>query len=464
MVKKAEFFEQSNNYEISLSSEYKKQNGIFYTDLSLANMMFDEIDINRKDIKIIDTTCGTGTFIFSAINKGYTNVYGLDIDKGALKITKGFCPNAKIKNLDSLSNTASTILRTFKLKEKFDLVIGNPPYASLSKDTPLNTEDYLFLRTVKSSGDNLFIAALLRAKDLIKDGGIISFIIPKNFLHVNSYSLLRREILRDYSVVSIVDIGSYFKNVRGEQIILTIKKSKDRDNIIHIKKLINDKLQLMVDIRQDFYKDQIILFDSHEDYNIFQKFQKSYTTLNDYVNGYVGRGRSKSPEAITGKDIRKFGLKNNKRFTEGNQIFIQNIYSSESGIIACFGGDGEASETVTIFTDGDPTMCKYVLGILHSRLCNFYLFKYCFNNSKLTLHVDAKYLKKIPFIVDDDSFEIILEFVSRLETVEYMSDDWFYYYELLNKEVYKIYNISTEEMNYIEAQMKKIQSRKWANE
>ena len=56
----------------------------------------------------------------------------------------------------------------------------------------------------------------------------------------------------------------------------------------------------------------------------------------------------------------------------------------------------KVDEIVRSFTDGDEKMCRYILGILHSRLCNLFLYKYCYNYSKLTMHTDAKYLKKIP--------------------------------------------------------------------
>lgn len=450
-------------YESNLSTEYKKQNGIFYTDLFLARKMLVELNITNKDSKIIDPCCGIGSFIHAAVEQGFRYIYGLDIDNGAVEICKSYFPNVTLKTLDTLSNTPSTILNYLKVKEKFDVVIGNPPYAPLSQDTFIDTDDYLFIRTVKSCGDNLFVASLLRAKELVKDGGIISYILPKNFLHVSSYSLLRRELLRDFTIISIVDLGSYFKNVRGEQIILTIQKIKNQVNEIMFKKLIDDEFVSSTTIKQNFYSDEIIIFNSYEDKTIYQKFKQSYTTLNDYVTGYVGRGRSKDKNAISGKDIRKFGLKNGVKSYKGNQIFIQNIYSTESGIIACFGGELEATETVTIFTDGDATMCRYVLGIIHSRLCNFFLYKYCYNNSKLTMHVDAKYLRKIPFIVDENYFPIILELVSQLEDLEYMSDSWFEYYEMLNIVVYKIYNITQEEISFIDLHMKSIQSRKWVN-
>lgn len=454
------FDKESQKYEKSLDLNYKKSNGVFYTDFNLAQLIINEIDFRHPDVKVIDPCCGTGVFIKLAIDKGLNNVYGTDLDKKAINFVKKLCPTANLSCMDTISSDFRQIMKKFKIKEKFDYVIGNPPYVPLTS-TSLAAEEYLFLRQVRNYGDNLYVAALLRAKEMLNDNGIISYIIPKNFLHVNSYSFFRREILRDFSILSIVDLGKYFKNVRGEQIVLTLKKNKNTDNIIKIKKLKNNKFELLTEIRQDFYTDKIILFESKEDVDIYKKFNKAYTTLNDYVKGYVGRGHSKSDNAICGKDIRKFGLKSLPPQTQGSQIFIQNIYSAEAGIIACFGGQLQANETITIFTDGDPTMCRYVLGLIHSKLINFYLLKYCYNNSLLTMHVDSKYLRSIPFIVDNDNFNVVLEYVNKLETLDYMSTEWFEYYNLLNRIVYRIYNLSEKEINFIDKTIKRTQSKKW---
>jgi len=457
-----EFLHESNEYEKSLTSDYKKQNGIYYTNIDLVRNIYRLLNLQiTDDLRIIDPTCGTGSFLSIAAELGFKNIYGTDIDKGAIKIAKKMVPIAKVKVLDSISNPYSKILHSFNIKEKYHVVIGNPPYAPLNVTNSIDTFDYLFARTVKNNGDNLFIAALLRAKEMVSDGGLISFIIPKNFLHINSYSLLRRELLRDYTIESIVDIGVYFKNVRGEQIVLTVKKVKPSNNQIKFYVHDNNEFMYLTSIDQDFYKDTIILFQNNLDHNIYMKFNNSYTTLNDYVSGYVGRGKSKIEESISGKDIRKFGFKNNRSLTQGNKIFIQNIYSKESGIIACFGGELEASETITVFTDGDATMCRYVLGILHSRLINYFLHRYCFNRSQLTMHVDAKYLRKIPFIVSEVLFDVVLEYVDLLEQTDYMSEKWFFYYEQLNDLVYRIYDIDLVEKEYIERTVKEEQSGKW---
>lgn len=322
----------------------------------------------------------------------------------------------------------------------------------------------MFLRNVKDSGNNLFVAALYRAFELAKSNGTISYIIPKNFLHVASYAILRKMILNEKKIVSIIDIGAYFKNVRGEQIVLTFENSFVRDNDIAIYKYENKEFIRRLEVPQNFYENEILLFDSDEDFLIYKTLESTYKKFSDICTGYVGRGKSKSNTAISGKDIRKFSFKNLSVPKKGNKVFIQNIYSAEAGIIASFAGDLEAAETVTVFTDGDEKMCRYILGFLHSRLCNYYLLKFCYNNSKLTMHTDAKYLKKLPLVIDKTTFPQIISIVKSLETIEYMNDIWFEMVESLNDLIYKTYKIGEKERSHIDFQIKSIQSQRWNND
>ncbi len=450
----------SRNYEKSLDLEYKKNKGIFYTDIELAGKIIDFLEI-PKDSIILDPCCGTGNFLVAARNQGYQKTYGADIDKKAISLSKKNANITNLKVIDTLANKANNVLSKFKLEEPVDVIIGNPPYAPIAKDIIIDTSDYLFLREVKDSGSNLFIAALYRAFDLVKENGIISYVIPKNFLHVTSYKVLRKMILNEKQIISIVDIGENFKNVRGEQIIITLRNKFVKNNNICIYRYENNKIIKKLEVPQDFYKDEILLFGSKEDFSIFKKLEGVYQKFSDICTGYVGRGRSKLDTAITGKDIRKFSFKNTKVPKKGNKVFIQNIYSAEAGIIASFAGELEAAETVTVFTDGDEKMCRYILGFLHSRLCNYYLLKFCFNNSKLTMHTDAKYLKKLPLVKDSKTFSRVISVVKSLEKIDYMSEDWFEMLESLNNLIYKIYGINENEKNYINFQMKSIQSKRW---
>jgi hypothetical protein len=48
----------------------------------------------------------------------------------------------------------------------------------------------------------------------------------KQFRNYNNYyKKIRMKILKELQIESIIDIGSYFKNVRGEQIVIVLKKA-----------------------------------------------------------------------------------------------------------------------------------------------------------------------------------------------------------------------------------------------
>ena len=311
----------SKNYEKSLDSVYKKDNGIFYTDIRLASQIMAFLSF-PKDSIILDPCCGTGNFLTVAQELGYEKIYGADIDKGAISLAKKNISVAKLGILDTLGNNAEYFLNKFDLSEPADAIIGNPPYAPIAKDIMINTSDYLFLRKVKDSGSNLFVAAIYRAFDLIKSNGTIAYIIPKNFLHVASYSMLRKTILNEKCIVSIIDIGKYFKNVRGEQIVLTLKNKFAKDSTISIYKYENHEIVKKLEVPQSFYRDEVLLFESEEDFTIFKKLENTYQKFSDICTGYVGRGKSKSEKAIVGKDIRKFSFKNMDVPKRGNKVFI----------------------------------------------------------------------------------------------------------------------------------------------
>ena len=458
----------SYEYEYSLAETYKQENGVFYTDVPLAEKIINVLLKPDRSAAILDPCCGTGSFLFAAKKHGYDNIYGIDCDNNVIELCKNNIPNGIFVAADFLGQLSDKTAEILGLEEKADVIIGNPPYVPISGNVTLNTTetDYWLKRKTFNSGKNLFISALIRSFDFLKDSGLLSYIIPKNFLHVSSYSSLRRELLREKTILSIVDLGAYFKNVRGEQIILTINKSSPAKNgKINIKKLSSNRFVKMTSIPQCFYTDEIMLFNCDEDFKVYNKLSKSYSKLGDLANGYVGRGKSTTADSISGKDIRKFGYKERGLPHNGSSIFIQNIYSAEAGVIAAFGGELEASQTVTVFTDGDEKMCRYILGIFHSRLCNFFLYKYCYNYSRLTMHTDAKYLNKIPLPPQKDGFfnmfYEILAVVAVLENNEYMSKNWFENIEKLNTIVYEAYEIKDKQVEYIDAETQRFQSNRW---
>lgn len=452
------FSKNSLLYENSLDEEYKKNNGIFYTDLELANAIIDFLDI-PQDASIIDPSCGTGSFLQCLKSKGYTDITGCDIDLKAVKKCKELTELEQVYHIDTLGKSGQEILKKIG-REKFDYIIGNPPYAPLGNGVSIASTEK-FLKTVKGSGNNLFVAAIYRAFEIAKAEGVISFIIPKNLLHISSYKTIRKKLLKTKRLVSVIELGIHFKTVRGEQIVLTFQNKYRENNKVKFYQYSNGMMKFMSEVSQDYYTNEIIVFTDNEEVPIYDKLRGSYGQLSEVCEENIHGGRDKSKEAIRGKQIRKFGFKDVQVPKDGNQIFIQNIFSAEAGITASFGGNLKPSETVTTVKLQNTKMCKYILGLLHSRVCNYFLIRFGFNNSRLTIHTDAKYLNDIPIVVDDDAFEKVVGIVTQMEDVKYMGTEWFKLNEKLNDIVYNIYQLNVNDKDYIEKEMRKISAKKW---
>lgn len=461
MKKNNLFSENSLSYENSLDEDYKKNNGIFYTDLELANAIIDFLNI-PKNASIIDPSCGTGSFLHCLEQKGYTDITGCDFDLKTVRKCKELTGLERIYRMDTLGKCGLEVLKKVKKKE-FDYVIGNPPYAPLGNGVDIATTPE-FMKIVKDSGSNLFVAAIYRAFEIAKEDGYISFIIPKNLLHISSYKTLREKLLQEKRLVSVIELGIHFKTVRGEQIVMTFQNRYEENNKIKFYQYNKGKIDFMSEVAQDYYTNEIIVFTDNGEVPIYDKLKGSYGQLGEVCAENIRRGRDKSKDAIRGKQIRKFGFKDLEVPEEGNQIFIQNIFSAEAGITASFGGNLKPSETVTTVKLENTKMCKYILGLLHSRVCNYFLIRFGFNNSRLTIHTDAKYLNDIPIVVDDEAFESVVDIVNKMEEVEYMDEEWFKLNEELNDIVYEIYQLTVNDKNHIEKEMRKISASKWYGE
>lgn len=452
------FIEKSSLFENQIPVDCKKNNGIFYTDIKLASAIIDFLEIPISS-SVIDPCCGTGAFIYTLKKFGIANIYGIELDNATAELCKKITGIETIFNLDSIGPDGGKTLKRIN-SEPFDYIVGNPPYVPLTNDIRLNS-DFKFSSLVASSGKNLFIGAIYRAFELCKNNGTVSLIVPKNLLHIPSYSKIREYLLHKTTIVSIIELGIHFKAVRGEQIVLTCKNSIPKPNhTIQFYEYSNGVINYLSKFKQSCYDNEIIVFTSNDEPEIYFKLKKLRPLLADVCIEPIKRGRTKG-NVVRGKNIRKFGIKEVNLKEYGGLIFVQNIFSAESGIIASYGSDLSAGETITVINVSNSIFAKYILGLLHSRLINYYLIRFVFNNSRLTIHTDAKYLNNLPIISDTMYFNEVLWLVEKLENIEYMSQEWLELYENLNDLVFKIYDISDIDKKYINTEMSKIYSSKW---
>ena len=115
-----------------------------------------------KNKSVLDMCAGTGILAIKAINEKAKSVTAVDINKEAINSIK----ENKIKKIHS---------NLFKnIKNKFDLIICNPPY--LPKDKREDKESSI-ATTGGKMGDELILKFLRQSKSHLKRKGIILLLI-----------------------------------------------------------------------------------------------------------------------------------------------------------------------------------------------------------------------------------------------------------------------------------------------
>ena len=275
-----------------------------------------------SEIRILDPACGSGSFLIKAfdvlaeiikerIKNGekydiFTelredgelwlgqkirivskNIYGVDLDPKAVEIAqlslllkllenegrdnKGgrILPVIQnIKNGNSLiDDPAVAGENAFKWEEQFpeamqeggfDIVIGNPPYVRIQT---LNKEEVNFFNNkYKSAIKNYDIYMLFVEKglSLLKEGGILGFILPSKFFNADYGEGLRKLINEKNALYKIIDFKDFqiFEGATTYTCLLFLKKSK-KDNFDYFEIKDKKKLEDTKILTEDIFKKSV---------------------------------------------------------------------------------------------------------------------------------------------------------------------------------------------------------------
>ena len=123
-----------------------------------------------------------------------------------------FYGNSLLSTQD-VSNELTEIINPFDFGDvKFDFIIGNPPYLKTEDIKNFTPEEHRLYPAKYSSAykqyDKYFLF-IERAFNLLKDGGILGYIVPSKFMKVGAGKPLRESIIRAQSLKAITSFGAY---------------------------------------------------------------------------------------------------------------------------------------------------------------------------------------------------------------------------------------------------------------
>ncbi len=243
--------QNTNEYIKRMPKELRKKYGQFFTSKETAVFMADMFDVSvgKCVISILDAGAGSGILATALIDRLH-GVFGIskimlvcyENDPNIIELLKSnlewVCANSKVL-IEYELRTENYIVSQAEdynkpCANKYDLIIGNPPYMKVAKDAP----EALVMSDVCYGAPNLyFLFASMGISNLENDGEMV-YVIPRSWTSGAYFKKFREKLLSECAIKQIHLFESRDKvfdneKVLQETLILKVQKSKIRpQNII----------------------------------------------------------------------------------------------------------------------------------------------------------------------------------------------------------------------------------------
>jgi len=209
-----------------LESTTKKTQGIYFTPYSTVSHLIKTVRLlipleTSSSHSILEPSCGSGQFL-SRLHSTFphSGITGIELEPDIFQHLPSFPKTTLIKGdfLDSNLWLATTDI------SKFDLIIGNPPFRVVKKsEVPDSITSIPELYGLLEGRPNLFILFILRSVSLLRPGGIIAMVLPKNFLNCLYYSRVRQYLATNFQIKHIVTNNDKYLDTNQDTICLVLK-------------------------------------------------------------------------------------------------------------------------------------------------------------------------------------------------------------------------------------------------
>jgi len=232
-----EFLDTSLKIQKSLDRKTRAKRGIFFTPKTLRDIVISKISITPSNI--LDPTCGSAEFLVDCSKKWPSaTLSGVELTDDIVPVAKGNIPSANIHHSDFMR---------WKTNEKFDLIIGNPPFVKLIGSS--NTHMY-------KTSSNLYIEIPFKCiQDHLTDDGVLAMVLPSTIQNGDWCSKLR-ELFFSMTIEHFEIIRNHeFKDTQAGVALIVVRNRPQiniRYNFNGILTEHADKLKQMISGRKKF--------------------------------------------------------------------------------------------------------------------------------------------------------------------------------------------------------------------
>lgn len=455
----------------------RKSSGAYYTPEKVVNELIDmlyENDVNLKSKTICDPCCGTGNFLLrlGATGIDYSNLYGQDIDPISVYLTRInialMDPEMSASDICSRVIIGNTYFETFA--QKFDVILGNPPWGS-----DLSAEDALqcrkFFKTAVSKSIEPYDLFVEKALTMLVHRGIMAFILPEAILSVAAHDIIRRLMLDSCSFKFISYLGNVFSGVQCPSIIFGItpddektavgcKVTTENNSFVISKPRIFSDSMLFLNVSDEESQclDAISNIENAAYLKGNAKFALGIVTGNN--KKYISAEKCDDNEIILkGSDIQRYGITPSKNYIHFvpdsfQQVAPVEMYRAEAKLLYRF-----ISELPVFTYDNQQTLSlnscnivipeinglemKYILAILNSSVAAYFISKRFKSVKLLRSHIEKMPIPVVPM-------EIQVAIVKKVDGIMNSSENISNLYKDLDRDIMALYRLTVEQINIIQ--------------
>lgn len=269
---------------------------------------------------IYDPCCGSGIFLLTAldlkfnlldlhhinitqskINKVVGTIKGNDLNQDSVIITKirlflyilNRCGVEKIKGISEILNKSFKCydyVEKFNPENKYDIIIGNPPYVENVKNKRISSETNGVCEMPLKKYGNIYANVLENASKQLKQGGVLGFIIPLSYISTPRMNNIRHELcknIKEQYILSYADRPDcLFTSVHQKLCIILGRNEKEKTNIYtsNYKYWYRDERKDLFNnievVKNDYIKDEYIpKLGTQIDIDVYKKIEKQESSI-----------------------------------------------------------------------------------------------------------------------------------------------------------------------------------------
>lgn len=456
----------------------RKSSGAYYTPEKVVGELIDRLYENDADLKvktICDPCCGTGNFLLRLGVKGidYANLYGQDIDPVSVFLARINIallePQMPALNIRSRIIVGNTYFETFR--QKFDVIVGNPPWGS-----DFSEEDALRCRKLFKTADGKSIESydlfVEKALSMLNHKGVLAFVLPEAILSVAAHDAVRKLMIASCSFRFVSYLGNAFSGVQCPSIILGV--TLDDERMVIGCKVTTERGAFIISEHRSFSDGTLSFNISDEENQCLNaisniknvaylkgnaKFALGIVTGNN--KAYISTEKRDGTEIILkGSDIQRYGITpsgNYIRFVPESfqQVAPVEMYRAREKLLYRF-----ISEVPVFTYDNHQTLSlnscnivipeidgldmKYILAILNSSVAAYFISKR-FNSVKLLRsHIEQMPIPVVPI-------DVQVPIIKKVDRIMNSSENISGLYEDLDADIMALYGLTIAQIDTIQS-------------